>query len=361
MMKLVAQAGALANATALASSALRTGDRQPMIIDASDGMISCTCPSKDIGIIAKAVADVAAPGRIAVAANRLSALAASFAPTAEVTITTTDTAMMIACGNSRSRLASIPATALPTMLRIDAETGCVNLSAADMARLLEPLAAAGADKSRYYLCGVCLQSIDNDLVTTGADGVRLLRVAVKAAPFSTDRTLIVPSESVRLIARLIARTKAEHATLRRSKYLFSVDAPEFQLTTRLIDHQFPDCSPLIPKASASAVTCSRADLLLSLHRLSAVAGSEAPLAALQWREGEPLRLYLAREPDNTDTIDAEATGGVQIALALSPLISMIEAFACERLQLETDADGPLKIIGEDMLGLLARNAWSFRP
>jgi DNA polymerase III subunit beta len=358
-MRLTARASALANATALASLALRTGDR-PMIIDASDGMISCTCPSKDIGIIAKAAADVAEPGRVAVAANRLSALAAGFV--AEVTITTTDTAMMITCGNNRSRLPAIPAAALPTMLRIDAEIGCINLSAADIMRLLEPLAAAGTDKSRYYLCGVCLQSIDNDLVATGADGVRLLRVTVKAAPFSTDRTLIVPSESARMIARLIARTKTKHATLRRSKHLFSVDASEFQLTTRLIDHQFPDCSPLIPKASANAVTCDRADLLLSLRRLSAVASSEAPLAALSWCGSERLRVFLARQPeDGEDAVAAQATGSAQIALALSPLASMIEALACERLRLETGTDGPLVLIDAEAtkLGLIARSSWSF--
>ncbi|MET4036509.1 DNA polymerase III sliding clamp (beta) subunit (PCNA family) [Bradyrhizobium sp. JR7.2] len=361
-MKLVAQASLLATAGGLARAGLRTIDKIPavLIVAAGGGAITCT-PTRDVTITAKMNATVTEPGQAVVAADKLAALTASFDPDARVTITATDTAATITCSNSSSRLASIPEAGLPTMLAIDTEIGRVDLSAADLLRLLEPLAAAGTEKSRYYLCGICLQSIDNDLVATGADGVRLLRAAVKAAPFSEGRDLIVPYEGARLIARLIRQTGPDTITLRRSKRLLSVIAPRFQLITRLIDHVYPDCSALIPKPSPNAVTCSRADLLGGLRRLNAVAGSEAPLAALQWREGEPLRLYLAREPDNTDSIDAKATGGVQIALALSPLISMIEAFACERLQLETDAAGPLKIIGEDMLGLLARNAWSFQP
>ena len=84
------------------------------------------------------------------------------------------------------------------------------------------------------------------------------------------------------------------------KRLLAVTAPDFDFCTRLIDGTFPIYESQIPPASRNAVTCSRAELLVALHRLSAVCNAEPPpLVALSWHSEGRLCVALARQPHVT--------------------------------------------------------------
>jgi DNA polymerase-3 subunit beta len=111
-----------------------------------------------------------------------------------------ETAAIITCNDSRSRLPVIPAADLPAVLALDFETGSVEISGDACLQLLEPLAAVSTERSRFYLCGIFLPTVGDDLVAVATDGVRLVRVAVPAAAFSASRDLILPSKPQRFCA-----------------------------------------------------------------------------------------------------------------------------------------------------------------
>jgi hypothetical protein len=87
------------------------------------------------------------------------------------------------------------------------------------------------------------------------------------------------------------------------------------------------------------------------------------LAALSWREGDNLELFLARQPnDGIDIVEAEATGTVRIAVPLTQLLHLLEEIDADTISLSSNGTDPLLIkrIGDDrFLALQTLCAFNF--
>jgi DNA polymerase III subunit beta len=359
-VKITAQASAIASA--LATVATGRSKRPVARIVAADGAITVACADSNIAITATAAATVTEPGAVAVAYYRMSALVSGFAGGATVTIDMTNGNMVaVACANSRSRLQTIPIDDLPDILTMGDAIAQIEIGAVDLLRLLEPLAAAAGDMTRFYLTGVFIHSVDDRIVGIATDGARLLRVGAAAgSQFSATRDLIVPRESALALRRLLARIKGA-VTLRRSRTLIAVTGPGFEFVSRLVSGPFPNYENVIPPASANICACNRHELLASISRLTAVASVEPPLIALSWSDTSGLALSLAREPETgADSIAAECSGAAKVAIPIAQLAAMLGEFDADRLQLEAAELRPLVIRDDkDKLGLISRAHWSF--
>jgi DNA polymerase-3 subunit beta len=360
-MKIIARASSLDAALTLAIAATRNGKVAPVInIIAARDAVSLTCSASGISVKVSAGAKVAAPGSVTVS-DRLAALVAGFDPKAGITISADDNAATISCGSGRYRLPIVPGPCAVLVLKD--EIASVEVGGNDLLHLFEVLPAAGTEATRFYLTGVYLHNVSDQLVAVATDGVKLLRATVVAGMLSTDERLIVPAKVAHETTKLVLRTKAERVTLRRSRTLFSVTAPGFELTTSMIDATYPAYQRVIPAASSNTARCVRSELLNALLRLEAVAtGGSIPLVALAWADGGPLRLFLARQPlDAADAISADAHGSARVALALPQLRLMVDTFDDDRLQIESaDVNTPITMRGEhDKLGVLFGCCWSF--
>ena len=295
-----------------------------------------------------------------VSADRLAALVAGFAPGAPVTLSATESIAMIVCGNSHSRLSIVPWNDLPDVLAIDSAIANVEVGGGECLLLLEPLSAAAARNStRFYLCGIFLHTVGDQLIAVCTDGVRLIRVGISAAEFSATRDLILPQEAAMVLRWLVTRTKPDKVMLRRSQNLLAVTGPDFEFVSRLIDFKYPAYEAVVPVVSPNAVpltapNCSRRFLVWRRSRL---------LTRRCWRclgltQGRS-KLFLARQPDDgADAIAAQAHGAAKIAVPISQLSAMIDEFKGERIQLE--AAGPLVIRSKgEKLALLMPSAWNF--
>lgn len=362
-MRLAAPAAALAGALSLATAAVR-GNRTsaPVHVVADKGEVWFSCSAPGIAIKITAAADVNEPGEATVAADRLGGVIAGFSSSSTITISTTASTAMIACGNSRYRLRVLPDA--PAALAMDYEIARIEVAGNDLLTLFEVLPAVGTEQTRFYLNGLYMHNIGDHLVAVATDGVKLLRISITADPFSEDRKFILPSKSATALIKLIEQTKADKVTLRRSGALFAVAGPAFEFVTTLIDAEYPEYECLLPRASTGVAQCSRTDLIGALARLGAVANAELPpLVALSWIDGGPLHLFLPRQPgDAEDAIAAETRGSVQIALSLPQVTAMISNFSSDRLHLEAaGADAPLVLRGEQTkFGVLTSCRWNFQ-
>jgi DNA polymerase III subunit beta len=360
-VKIAARAGDLARALARVAFAVPKNTKVDALgavqIVAADAVT--VLASGFITIEVPITAAMIEPGQVAVAHGRLAALIAGFPATASITIDTTTTAAMIVSGHSRSRLAVIPD--FVRALALDDGAGGIEISGNDALVLLEPVAAAGHETARFYLSGVCWQNIGGRLTATGTDGTRLIRTSIAADTFS-ERDLIVPRETAAILTRIIKDTRPARVTLRRSTRLLAVTADNFELVTRLIDGEFPDCDHVIPPASRKAVTVERDELTAVLSRLAAVATTDTPLLALRWAETNRLYLALARQPDDgSDVIAANIEGSAQLAIALPLFSDMLSEIPDDRVRIEnTEGDSPIRLCGGGhKFALASRSVWDF--
>ena len=153
-------------------------------------------------------------------------------------------------------------------------------------KLLDVVAAAGTEKTRFFLNGVHLHSDGDKLIGVGMDGTKMLRVGVAADHFSADNRLIIPATAVKMLDKLLRVTKPEMVTLRRSHAAFSATAPGFEIVSGMIDAAYPDYKKLLPPPNGSSASCQRAEMVAALSRLQAVAVGDLPLVMVTWVGGE---------------------------------------------------------------------------
>jgi DNA polymerase III subunit beta len=365
-MKIAAQAGDLAGALSVVALGVKRSAADGVAavrIAAADGNVSLSATDMKLAVTAKAIATVIEPGNVATSAARLAALVGALPATASVTITTNECAAAIACGNHRSRFAAMPWTELPSMIAVDGESGCIEISGADCLELLSPLPAVATEATRFYLCGVHWQTIRDRLVSTATNGTKLITTSTIAAKFSEGRRdLIVPREAAAILARLLKNTKPATVTLRRSKLLIAVNCEGFTFVSKLIDFEFPDVRRVIPPPSSNWVTCGRELLIDAVAALGAVSTiTEAPLLVLCFDGAPQLDIYLTREPDRgSDHIYAETSGAGQAVVQLAYLLDLLREIRGERVRLEATEGRPLRTLGEgDKLALLSQCHWNF--
>jgi DNA polymerase III sliding clamp (beta) subunit (PCNA family) len=324
-------AGAIADAALQATLVVRGNKKllKPadavVQIETSGKQIAVSCFDRTCAVRAIAPAEVVKPGKVVVDGGRFFALISGFRP--GTTVTMQDGEITVE-GKSHYRLSTIPNDEAPELPAIDEETGSVTLSGDDVLALIEPVVASSDVDTRKFLYSVFLQTVDDQLVATSTDGVRLIRTSVEAAPFSRDRRLIVPEPTAILLRKLLKQNKPAKVTLRRSRNLLAAVTPEFQLISKLIDFEYPDVDRAIPKLTENTVTIAHGELQGALVRLTAaVAADSSTLIALTWSHGAPLEIYLARAPaDGMDQFDVDTKGTARLAISLRRLARLLEEF-----------------------------------
>jgi DNA polymerase-3 subunit beta len=287
---------------------------------------------------------------------RLAALLSGFTPRSIMEIAATDKAVTVACRESRYRLPLLLSS--PGALVIDPEIGRAELAAGDCLKLLEVLPAAETGQTRFYLCGIHLHNIGDQLVAVATNGSQLMRVGITAAHLSDDNRLIIPTRAAVMLDRLLHETRPKQVTLRRSRAVFVASWPGVEIVSGMVDAAFPDYRRVIPRASGQVMICDRAELLTALNRLNAVATGDTALLVLSWKDRKPLRLFLARQPDDAaDVVAGQARGDARIVVSLSRLSMLLGEFKEADIVIEA-ADGNLLMREGGKLAVLMGCTWN---
>lgn len=148
-----------------------------------------------------------------------------------------------------------------------------SLPAKDMLKLLEGTRfAICQDETRYSLSGVYLHEIQGkEMRAVATDGHRLAKVTL-ALPETAKGIpgVIIPRKTVQEIIRLLGDTLLDvDVTLSDSQISFNIG--DAFLTSRLVDAQYPDYEPVIPKANDKCLALHVKPFSEALDRVSLMA------------------------------------------------------------------------------------------
>jgi DNA polymerase III subunit beta len=337
---------------ALAMCALPLGGRRNQRIPAlgavclaggSDGL-SATATSFD-GTITTRLVNAEAEGEMALPLERLADLARHFPADAELGITADDSAATVSSGRAQFKLPVFPIADLLERHALGEETGRAELDAKAARDLFSrPAFAASIEKSRFYLNGIFLHNVGDNLAAVATDGVRLCRITAPATTaLSTDRALIIPNEMARIIDRLIASVSG-NVTLRRSERLFSVEGTGFALVTRMIDATYPCYERLISSEAPNVVTTSRARLGQALARFAAVADPQTGthVVSLRWNADG---LHLSADgSEDCLAADVEGEGEGETAAQIRHLAELTAALRGDSVRLNVGKPGSMILV-----------------
>lgn len=260
-------------------------------------------------------AKIITPGAITIPAKLVSEFVSSL-PKGTVEIKVTDSHLAIKSGSYSSVINGVVADEFPELPTID-ETSSIqySLSVQDFKQAVsQTIITCSSDATRPVLTGVYWHSHDGFLYLAATDGYRLAER--RLIETTSEVAAIIPSSTLQEVIRSLTDDVTEVDVLfDETQVRFRLG--ESEITSRLIDGNYPDYRQLIPASSESTVTIDTAEFV----RITKIAGlfarqSGGSVTLTASNETNDLAIHsIASElGENTSKAPADVEGDGQVTL-----------------------------------------------
>lgn len=278
-------------------------------------------------------AKIITPGSITIPAKLVSEFIASL-PKGTVELKVTDSHLALSSGNYSSVINGVVADEFPELPTID-ETSSVqySINSADFKQAVsQTIITSSNDTTRPILTGVYWHSFEGHLYLAATDGYRLSER--RLVETKSDVAAIIPTTTLQEVLRTLSDEVNEVDILfDETQVRFRVG--ESEITSRLIDGNYPDYRQLIPATSETEIVIDTSDFV----RITKIAGlfareSGGSVTLTADSEASMLAIHsIASEyGENTSSATAEVTQSGQVTLNsryLSEALSVIDGDTVE--------------------------------
>jgi DNA polymerase-3 subunit beta len=239
-----------------------------------DGSIRLMATDLDLQVDESVPANVSQPGATTVSAHTLFDIVRKLPEGSQVEVAASEGKMQIVAGRSRFNLSTLPRDDFPVIAEGDLPTR-FELPAATLRQIIEKTRfAISSEETRYYLMGIFLHLVDDQLRAAATDGHRLARVTV-GKPDGADGMpdVIVPRKAVGELYRLLEELEGTvEISLSPTKIRFGLGSAI--LTSKLIDGTFPDYNRVIPTANDKLLKLDPKSFSAGVDRVSTIASEK---------------------------------------------------------------------------------------
>jgi DNA polymerase-3 subunit beta len=268
----------------------------------------------------------------------------------------------LTCGRYEANIAGIDAEDFPPIPTVSGGASFAMEAAALKEAIGQVVFAAAPDDTRPVLAGVLVRLSHGTLTLAAADGFRLAVRTVEVPAPGPDLQMIVPARALTEVARLLPTEEGEQVTVsctaNQNQVLFAFGKTE--VTSRLIEGQFPDYQRIIPGEAKTQVVLSTGDFLRATRAATVFARDNSNIVRLECtppREGAELaqgrvlvKSTSAEMGDNEGHLDASIQGEeTQIAFNGKYLRDALEVIDSQQVALQItgpSSPGILRPVGE---------------
>ena len=239
-----------------------------------DGSLRLMATDLDLQVDESVPANVSQPGATTVSAHTLFDIVRKLPEGSQVELTAAEGKMQIVAGRARFNLSTLPRDDFPVIAEGELPTR-FELPAATLRQIIEKTRfAISSEETRYYLMGIFLHVVEEQLRAAATDGHRLARITVPR-PDGADGMpdVIVPRKAVAELYRLLEELEGTvEVSLSPTKIRFGLGSAI--LTSKLIDGTFPDYNRVIPTANDKLLKLDPKSFSAGVDRVSTIASEK---------------------------------------------------------------------------------------
>jgi len=239
-----------------------------------DGSLRLMATDLDLQVDESVPATVSQAGATTVSAHTLFDIVRKLPEGSQVELTAAEGKMQVVAGRSRFNLSTLPRDDFPVIAEGELPTR-FELPAATLRQIIEKTRfAISSEETRYYLMGIFLHIVDDQLRAAATDGHRLARVTV-GKPEGADGMpdVIIPRKAVAELYRLLEELEGTvEISLSPTKVRFGLGSAV--LTSKLIDGTFPDYNRVIPTANDKLLKLDPKSFSAGVDRVSTIASEK---------------------------------------------------------------------------------------
>jgi len=240
-----------------------------VLLETEEGTVRLTATDLEVGARVSILGRVVGKGAITVSARKLAEIVKEL-PAAAVAMKVGDNAAVsLRCGGVVYKLVGMPPDDFPAVVPAS-PSAWLTLEAKTLRDMLTQTSfAISHDETRYALNGVLFALQGKEMRLVATDGHRLALSVRPLGEVGRPVTGIVPRKAIAEIMRVLGA--GEEVQLGITENQFVLQMPNFVMTARLIEGQFPNYDAVIPKNHPGKLVIARAALVSALRRVSVMA------------------------------------------------------------------------------------------
>lgn len=252
-----------------------------ILLETEEGMLKLSATNLELGVVKKIKADIQEEGDVTVPAKTFLEVVSSL-QNELINLDSFEDQVRITTKSFNAALNSIPASEFPAIplasenpLKIDAQVLQKSLP--------EIVFAAASDEGRPILTGILTEIRDDSLELVATDGFRLAHktTTLKEAVSNSGVRYLIPRRTFEEVVRLISEEPVDgdkkiveiSTSENQNQIVFKIG--QTQLSSRLIEGQFPSWEKIIPTEFIGKVKIDKSDILKAVKLASVFARGEA--------------------------------------------------------------------------------------
>lgn len=240
-----------------------------VLLETDGDTVRLTATDLEVGARVSVPARVTGKGAITVSARKLAEIVKEL-PAADLALRVHDNASVaLKCGTASYKLVGMAPDDFPPVVPSEKATW-LKVEGKTLREMLGQTSfAVSHDETRYALNGVLFALAGKDARLVATDGHRLAMSRRMLGNVGTATTGIVPRKAITEIMRVLGAGEDVEIALTENQFVLQM--PNFIMTARLIEGQFPNYEAVIPKAHPGKLVISRTALTSALRRVAVMA------------------------------------------------------------------------------------------
>ena len=240
-----------------------------VLLESDGDAVRLTATDLEVGARVTVPARVTSKGSITISARKLAEIVKELPAATLVLKVGENAAVSLRCAGVSYKLVGLPPDDFPPVVPAS-PTSWLALEAKGLREMLTHTSfAVSHDETRYALNGVLFVIQTKEMRVVATDGHRLAIASRALAQAASPATGIVPRKAVAEIQRVLG--SGEEIQIAITENQFVLQMPNFVMTARLIEGQFPNYEAVIPKAQPGKLALNRPALVAALRRVAVMA------------------------------------------------------------------------------------------
>ncbi|GAB3080173.1 DNA polymerase III subunit beta [Corynebacterium aquatimens] len=318
----------LSEAVAWVARSLPTKNTQPIlravVINADDSGLEFAGFDYEVSSRVRIPAEVSSPGRVAVTGKLLADIVSNM-PAKPVEVSTDNSRLLLKGGSARFELPLMPLDDYPQLPTLPEVTGRISTKTFVDA-VSQVASAAGRDDTLPMLTGIHMEVSGTHIQLAATDRFRLALRSLEWDPVTDgiEAKLLIPAKTLQDNARTLDTHIEEPVEIAvgsgdnvGGEGLFGLHTGNRETTTRMLDADFPNIQPLLPKTHTSIASVEIAPLVEAIRRVSLVADRNAQLR-MHFQPGQvTLHASGAENGEASETLECAFTGADELLIAFN--------------------------------------------
>lgn len=290
-------------------------------------------------------ATIESEGKITIPA-RIFSNYVSFLPETQVTVSAEGENVLVSTSHAKTKMKGISAEEFPEIPTIDPEFS-LHIPSDSLKQAVDHVVfSCSASSARPVLSGALFWIHEGTLKIVGTDSYRLGEETLTVESEDREYKCIVPARALQEMSRII--TKSSLVEVRFSKTQIVFVAGDTELSSRLIEGNFPEYQRIIPVSSSGKIILTRSECILAVKR-AGIFAKEIDNNTIKITVANGMMNVTTAETeigsgDTTQEVTQEGTDG-EFALNAAYFLDALQVMGTEKVSMQySESLSPVKIL-----------------